>query len=85
MRALQRQDYLFSRHVVFEGEPLGQLPYAGAEKHVVKLLKRGRISVFPTVELPNRSLYKLYEFGQTRLFFSAIPFTVVVRYLLGER
>jgi hypothetical protein len=70
--------------VVFEGEPLGQLPYAGAEKHVVKLLKRGRISVFPTVELPDRSLYKVYEFGQTSLFFSAIPFTVVVRSLLGR-
>ncbi len=79
MRALQRQDHLFSRHVVFEGEPLGQLPYAGAEKHVVELLKRGRISVFPTVELPDRSLYEAYELGQTRLFFSAIPFTVVVR------
>lgn len=79
MRALQRQDHLFSRHVVFEGEPLGQLPYAGAEKHVVELLKRGRISVFLTVELPDRSLYEAYEFGQTRLFFCAIPFTVVVR------
>lgn len=64
MRALQRQDHLFSRHVVFEGEPLGQLPYAGAEKHVVELLERGRISVFLTVELPDRSLYEAYEFGQ---------------------
>ena len=79
MRALQRQDHLFSRHVVFEGEPLGQLAYAGAEKHVVELLERGRISVFTTVDLPDRSLYEVYEFGQTRLFFSAIPFTVVVR------
>ena len=85
MRALQRQDYLFSRHVVFEREPLGQIPYAGAEKHVVKLLKRGWISVFPTVEHPDRSHYKVYEFGQTRLFFSAIPFTVVVRSSLGKR
>ncbi|MDP8926297.1 MAG: hypothetical protein M3M97_05170 [Actinomycetota bacterium] len=76
---------MFSRHVVFEGEPLGQLPYAGAEKHVVELLKRGRISVFPTVELPDRSLYEVYEFGPTRLFFSAISFTVVVRSLLGRR
>jgi hypothetical protein len=79
MRALQRQDHLFSRHVVFEGEPLGQLSCTGAEKHAVELLKRGRISVFPTVELPDRSLYEAYEFGQTRLFFCAIPFTVVVR------
>ena len=85
MRALQRQDYSFSRHVVFEGEPLGQLPYAGAEKHVVELLKRGRISVFPTVELPDRSLYEVFELGQTRLFFSAIPFTVMVRSHLGKR
>jgi hypothetical protein len=65
--------------VVFEGEPLGQLPCTGAEKHVVELLKRGRIGDFPTVELPDRSLYEAYEFGQTRLFFCAIPFTVVVR------
>ena len=85
MSALQRQDHVFSRHVVFEGEPLGQLPYAGAEKHVVELLKRGRISVFLTVELPDRSLYEVFELGQTRLFFSAIPFTVVVRSLLGKR
>ena len=85
MRALQRQDHLFSRHVVFEGEPLGQLPYAGAEKHVVELLERGRISVFLTVELPDRSLYEVFELGQTCLFFSAIPFTVVVRSLLGRR
>ena len=85
MSALQRQDHLFSRHVVFEGEPLGQLPYAGADKHVVELLKRGRISFFLTVELPDRSLYEVFELGQTRLFFSAIPFTVVVRSLLGKR
>ena len=70
---------MFSRHVVFEGEPLGQLPYAGAEKHVVELLKRGRISVFLTVELPDRSLYEVFDLGQTSLFFSTIPFTVVVR------
>jgi hypothetical protein len=85
MRALQRQDHLFSRHVVFEGEPLGQLPYAGAEKHVVELLERGRISVFLTVELPDRSLYEVFELSQTCLFFCAIPFTVVVRSLLGRR
>jgi hypothetical protein len=85
MRALQWQDNLFSKHVVFEGEPLGQLPYAGAEKHVVELLERGRISVFLTVQLPDRSLYEVFELGQTSLFFSAIPFTVVVRSLLGRR
>ena len=65
--------------MVFEGEPVGQFPYAGLQKHVVELLERGRISVFLTVELPDRSLYEVFDLGQTSLFFSTIPFTVVVR------